>query len=65
MSFVLRLVRERYEGMEEPWDNTAKEMWDRVLVDAFNTCTTTRSSPTGGDTELQEFSGSANLLRLN
>ncbi|KAF9506085.1 hypothetical protein BS47DRAFT_1399801 [Hydnum rufescens UP504] len=66
MSFVLHLFRERYEGMEEPWDNTAKETGDRVLVDAFNTCATTlRSAPTGGDMELQEFSGCTNLLRLN
>ncbi|KAF9517322.1 hypothetical protein BS47DRAFT_1339525 [Hydnum rufescens UP504] len=66
MCFLLRLVRERYEGMEEPWGNRAKEMWDRVLVDAFNTCATTlRSAPTGGDMELQQFSGSRNRLALN
>ncbi|KAF9520088.1 hypothetical protein BS47DRAFT_1336393, partial [Hydnum rufescens UP504] len=66
MCFLLRLVRERYEGMEEPWDNRAKEMWDRLLVDVFSTCAMTpRCAPTGGDMELQEFSGSTNLLRMN
>ncbi|KAF9504421.1 hypothetical protein BS47DRAFT_1355182 [Hydnum rufescens UP504] len=52
---VLRLVRQRYEGMEEPRDNIAKETWDLELVDAFKACAATlrsaRSSPTGGDME--------------
>ncbi|KAF9506428.1 hypothetical protein BS47DRAFT_433675 [Hydnum rufescens UP504] len=66
---VLRLVRERYESMEEPWDNTAKKVWDDELIEAFQACAATlrsaRPGTTGGDMEFQEFSGSLNLLWVN
>ncbi|KAF9504873.1 hypothetical protein BS47DRAFT_1368481 [Hydnum rufescens UP504] len=35
---VLRLVRERYEGMEEQCDNISKETWDLGLIDALKAC---------------------------